>query len=31
MFTVFGQPRTRVDGPDKNGECKVVMEGVDSR
>jgi len=29
LFTVFGQPRTRIDGPDKNDEYKVVMEGVD--
>jgi len=29
LFTVFGQPRTRIDGPDKNGEYKVIMEGVD--
>ena len=29
LFTVFGQPRTRIDGPDKNGEYTVTMEGVD--
>ncbi len=29
LFTVFGQPRTRVEGPDVNGEYKVIMEGVD--
>jgi len=29
LFTVFGQPRTRVDGPDERGEYTVVMEGVD--
>ena len=29
LFTVFGQPRTRIDGPDKNDEYRVVMEGVD--
>ena len=29
LFTVFGQPRTRVDGPDKKGEYTVTMEGVD--
>ena len=29
LFTVFGQPRTRVEGPDANGEYKVIMEGVD--
>jgi adenine-specific DNA-methyltransferase len=29
LFTVFGQPRTRVDGPDKRGEYTVTMEGVD--
>jgi adenine-specific DNA-methyltransferase len=29
LFTVFGQPRTRVDGPDGEGQHKVTMEGVD--
>jgi adenine-specific DNA-methyltransferase len=29
LFTVFGQPRTTLKGPDKQGECTVVMEGVD--
>jgi adenine-specific DNA-methyltransferase len=29
LFTVFGQPRTRVDGPDADGEYAVTMEGVD--
>ena len=29
LFTVFGQPRTRVDGPDKEGNYTVTMEGVD--
>jgi adenine-specific DNA-methyltransferase len=29
LFTVFGQPRTRIEGPDKNDEYAVVMEGVD--
>lgn len=29
LFTVFGQPRTSVAGPDKNGEYTVTMEGVD--
>ncbi len=29
LFTVFGQPRTRIEGPDKNGEYKAVMDGVD--
>jgi adenine-specific DNA-methyltransferase len=29
LFTVFGQPRTRVDGPDKDGMYTVTMEGVD--
>jgi adenine-specific DNA-methyltransferase len=29
LFTVFGQPRTRVDGPNKDGEYTVTMEGVD--
>ena len=29
LFTVFGQPRTTVSEPDKNGEYTVTMEGVD--
>jgi adenine-specific DNA-methyltransferase len=29
LFTVFGQPRTVVNGPNKEGEYVVVMEGVD--
>lgn len=29
LFTVFGQPRTRVEGPDKKGDYVVHMEGVD--
>jgi len=29
LFTVFGQPRTRVEGPNAEGEYTVVMEGVD--
>jgi len=29
LFTVFGQPRTRLDGPDKKGQYTVTMEGVD--
>ncbi|MEX2138344.1 MAG: site-specific DNA-methyltransferase [Pirellulales bacterium] len=29
LFTVFGQPRTSVQGPDKHGEYTVSMEGVD--
>ena len=29
LFTVFGQPRTRLQGPNKNGDYTVVMEGVD--
>jgi adenine-specific DNA-methyltransferase len=29
LFTVFGQPRTTVQGPDKHGEFTVLMEGVD--
>jgi adenine-specific DNA-methyltransferase len=29
LFTVFGQPRTRVDGPDAEGQYTVTMEGVD--
>jgi adenine-specific DNA-methyltransferase len=29
LFTVFGQPRTTLKGPDKRGEYTVIMEGVD--
>ena len=29
LFTVFGQPRTRLDGPKKKNEYVVHMEGVD--
>jgi adenine-specific DNA-methyltransferase len=29
LFTVFGQPRTRLDGPDQEGMYTVTMEGVD--
>jgi adenine-specific DNA-methyltransferase len=29
LFTVFGQPRTRVKGPNHDGEYRVFMEGVD--
>ena len=29
LFTVFGQPRARIDGPDETGEFTVTMEGVD--
>jgi adenine-specific DNA-methyltransferase len=29
LFTVFGQPRTLLNGPDDQGEYTVVMEGVD--
>jgi adenine-specific DNA-methyltransferase len=29
LFTVFGQPRTLLKGPDGRGEYTVVMEGVD--
>ncbi|RIK57233.1 MAG: hypothetical protein DCC63_14730 [Nitrospira sp.] len=29
LFTVFGQPRTTLDGPDKDGMYTVTMEGVD--
>jgi len=29
LFSVFGQPRTKLGGPDKNGEYEIVMEGVD--
>lgn len=29
LFTVFGQPRTSVSGPDGDGNYTVTMEGVD--
>lgn len=29
LFTVFGQPRIRLEGPNKQGDYVVVMEGVD--
>ena len=29
LFTVFGQPRTRVEGPDKEGNYVAHMDGVD--
>ena len=29
LFSVFGQPRTRLDGPDAQGDYRVTMEGVD--
>lgn len=29
LFTVFGQPRTCLNGPDKHGEYTVTLEGVD--
>jgi adenine-specific DNA-methyltransferase len=29
LFTVCGQPRTRLDGPDAAGEYTATMEGVD--
>jgi len=29
LFTVFGQPRTRLEGPNKQSEYVVHMEGVD--
>ena len=29
LFSVFGQPRTRLDGPNAEGEYTVAMEGVD--
>jgi adenine-specific DNA-methyltransferase len=29
LFSVFGQPRTRLEGPDAQGEYTVTMEGVD--
>jgi len=29
LFTVFGQPRTQLKGPDKDGDYTVIMEGMD--
>ena len=29
LFTVFGQPRTTLKGPSKQGEYTLIMEGVD--
>jgi adenine-specific DNA-methyltransferase len=29
LFTVFGQPRTRIEGPDKDGMYRIEMQGVD--
>jgi adenine-specific DNA-methyltransferase len=29
LFSVFGQPRTRLEGPNAEGEYTVTMEGVD--
>lgn len=29
LFTVFGQPRVSIEGPDEDGEYTVTMEGVD--
>lgn len=29
LFSVFGQPRTRLDGPNSESEFTVTMEGVD--
>jgi adenine-specific DNA-methyltransferase len=29
LFTVFGEPRTSVAGPDADGQYRVTMEGVD--
>ncbi|MEQ9097361.1 MAG: site-specific DNA-methyltransferase [Phycisphaerales bacterium] len=29
LFTVFGQPRVSIEGPDEDGEYVVTMEGVD--
>jgi adenine-specific DNA-methyltransferase len=29
LFSVFGQPRTRLEGPDAQGEFRVIMDGVD--
>jgi adenine-specific DNA-methyltransferase len=29
LFTVFGQPRTRMEGPDADGNCVVHLDGVD--
>lgn len=29
LFTVFGRPRTKLDGPDGDGMYRLTMEGVD--
>jgi adenine-specific DNA-methyltransferase len=29
LFTVFGRPRTHLDGPDKDGMYRIEMQGVD--
>ncbi len=29
FFTVFGRPRTKVEGPDKDGMYRIEMQGVD--
>ena len=29
LFTVFGRPRTKVEGPDKDGMYRIEMQGVD--
>jgi adenine-specific DNA-methyltransferase len=29
LFTVFGRPRTNLEGPDAEGMCRVEMQGVD--
>jgi adenine-specific DNA-methyltransferase len=29
LFTVFGRPRTNVEGPDKDGVYRIEMQGVD--
>jgi adenine-specific DNA-methyltransferase len=29
LFSVFGQPRTRLEGPDDQDEYRVILEGVD--
>ncbi len=29
LFTVFGRPRTNLDGPDKEGMYRIEMQGVD--
>jgi len=29
LFTVFGQPRTKIKGPDNDGCYRALMEGMD--